>query len=297
MKRWIALGAIAVSLYGVWMRGWDRWGDRSLRITFFDVGQGDAALVQAPGGRTWLIDAGGGEPGRDLGARVLFPELSRLGVLTLDEAVLSHPDQDHGLGFESVFQDLTVRGFRFNRGFLGEPGLMGTLRSRALGARIPLRPVFGEEGERFTGGEVKYLALRGAGTRNDRTLLAWFHFGGCGILFTGDMEEKGEAEWLSKWSALPIDLLKVPHHGSLTSSTPALLDRIRPQWAVISVGRGNTYGHPRPQILERYRYRAIPVWRTDFHGYLRFRIFSDGKVTCESAQGPCGEGRCQATSN
>ncbi len=288
----LGISLALIAFFGA-QRAWRRWLDPSLRITFFDVGQGDSALLEWPGGETWLIDAGGGQPGRDLGARVLFPELTRKGVLTLDAGILSHPDQDHGLGFESLFSDLSVGTFRFNRKFLGEPGLMHRLRWLALTKGISLDPVEWERREGF----ADFLALGEGSGKNDRTLAVSVFFGGCRILFTGDMEKDGEAELIRRWPRLRADLLKVPHHGSHTSSTPAFLEALRPKWAVISVGKSNTYGHPRPRVLERYRARHVSVLRTDFHGYVSFRILPTGEISCESALGNCGEARCQATAN
>ena len=117
------------------------------------------------------------------------------------------------------------------------------------------------------------------------------------MLFTGDMEKAGEAELLKRWPEVRADLLKVPHHGSLTSSASFLLDHLAPRWAVVSVGRGNSYGHPKARVLERYRKRNISLLRTDFHGFVTFRISPAGEVLCRSALGPCGEARCQVTSN
>ena len=288
MTKAFFIAALAITLLCAGVRWWARYEDSSLRITFFDVGQGDSALLQWPGGKTWLVDAGGGMPGRDFGERILFPELTRLGVLTLNEAILSHPDRDHGLGFQSLLADLTVERFYFNRRFAGEPGLMRDLRKLALSKGVELEGVAGEAPL----GSARLLALEGGEGRNDRTLLLFVEFAGCRVLFTGDMEKAGEAELLRRWPELRADLLKGPHHGSLTSSAPFLLDKLAPRWAVVSAGRGNSYGHPKSRVMERYRERGISVLRTDFHGFLTFRITAEGDIRCESALGPCGEARC-----
>lgn len=295
--RFIVLAAIGLTLVFAGIRAWNRWGETSLRVTFFDIGQGDAALVQWPGGKAWLIDGGGGRPGRDLGARILFPELTRLGILTLDEAILSHPDQDHGLGFESLFADLTVKTFRFNRKFLGERGLMRRLQRLALVKGIALEAVDGEGLVPMPGGSAQMMALEGGTGKNDRTLAVAIEFAGCRLLFTGDMEKAGEAELLQRWPNARADLVKVPHHGSHTSSTAAFLERLKPRWGVVSVGKGNTYGHPVARVLERYHARRISLLRTDFHGFVTVRIAPSGEISCESALGDCGRASCQATSN
>lgn len=289
--------AFAVTLLGAGLRSWGRFGDTSLRLTFFDVGQGDAALVEFPGGESWLVDGGGGEPGRDRGKRVLFPELTRLGVLRVREAVLSHPHQDHAQGFDGLFGEIAVDRFVFGSGFLGERGLMDRLRRKARNAGVEAVLVENEKGVPIPGGSARFLALNVGRTVHDRSLLLELRFGGCVALFPGDAEAEGEKEWVRRNPGTRIDLLKVPHHGSLTSSTPEFLDSISPRWAVVSVGLGNGYGHPKARVLERYRERGISVLRTDFHGFVRFRISPDGRVGCETALGPCGEARCQPSSS
>ena len=143
---------------------------------------------------------------------------------------------------------------------------------------------------RESGTQATVLPLNGK-TTNDRSLVLVLEFGGCRALFTGDIERAGEEELMGRLGS-PVHLLKVPHHGSKTSSTLRFLRHYRPRWAVISVGLGNQYGHPNPAVLARYREQGIPLWRTDFHGFVQFAMSSDGRVRCTSFYGSCGVGRC-----
>ena len=114
---------------------------------------------------------------------------------------------------------------------------------------------------------------------------------GCRFLLTGDMEKEAE-RLVSKKITPPFHVLKVAHHGSLTSSEREFLIRVLPAFSVISVGAENSYGHPKFQILERLRYFRSQILRTDFHGFISFKVSPSGKLTCTHSLGFCGEIQC-----
>ncbi len=150
--------------------------------------------------------------------------------------------------------------------------------------------------EKFEWGGVKGIVFtlrgeRSSGETNDKSLVVELEGYRCTALFTGDIEKSAEATLLRR-GLKRATLLKVPHHGSKTSSTPGLLQRVKPRWAIISVGQGNTYGHPHSGVLARYVERGIQVLRTDFHGYVRFTINESGSIACQSSLGPCGTYTC-----
>ncbi len=290
MIRWILL---VLALSCAW-RGYRRFHPTTLEVIFWDVGQGDSALVRFPGGNTWLIDAGGGFQDWDVGRRILYGELARLGVLSIDAAILSHPDQDHGYGFQGLWRGITAREFWVNgREDLARPKpLLRRLFRAAAVEEIAVRLIEEEERSTVSGAQVRAIPL-GAPEEpsNNRALALWIEWKGCSFAFTGDMERKPEGELFRRIPSVTV--LKVAHHGSKTSSFPESLMRAHPEWAVLSSGAGNHYGHPHPRIMERLRNLGAIALRTDFHGFVRFTVSSEGTIQCESGRGLCGLRRCE----
>jgi competence protein ComEC len=270
-----------------------RYGDRfrhpDLEILFFDVGQGDSALVRFPGKTNLLVDGGGGFGDWDVGSREIFPELARLGVLTLDGILLSHPDQDHGYGLLGILKNLSVTELWYHPS--PKPLLGQILRESEL-HHVRAHPVVTEEKKIIGGVALRFLPVgKRSRETNNRPLVMLLEYGACRAFFGGDMEEVAEAEITPHLSARQT-LLKVSHHGSRTSSTEAFLQRAQPSAAVISVGRTNRYGHPHPTVLARLKKHGAQILRTDFHGFIRFRFRGDDTFECETSLGPCGRGPC-----
>lgn len=213
----------------------------ALEVVFFDVGQGDAALVEHPDGTRWLID--GGRSDR------LVPALRRRGVRRLDLVVASHGDADHAGGLHAVLEDLDVTTLWVGR-HLDHEDLLDTARVAGVSVRV-----LGDD-ERAASNAAS-VVLRAESDWGD-------------VLFTGDIEAAQEAA-----HTRPAAVLKIPHHGSATSSSAPFLDGVSPSLAVLSVGP-NRYGHPHPEVLQRYAERAIPVARTDTSGTLRVRLDEHG---------------------
>jgi competence protein ComEC len=264
--------------------------DPNMRITFLDVGQGDAALVEAPGGFVMLVDAGGGVyPGSfDPGARVVGPVLRRKGIERIDLVVLSHPHPDHMNGLFHVFEHFQV-------GTLWTPGEAGgNPEYDRLIALARARGVEVAEPRSFVRGPLEVQArgpMLGASVRappglgvNDASLVVRLGFAGRWFLFPGDIENQGEMELVAASEVDPLqsDVLKVPHHGSRTSSGAPLLDAVAPGIAVVSLGRRNRFGFPRAEVLARYASRGIKVLRTDLHGAVTLEVEKGGalQITC-----------------
>lgn len=255
--RFGAAGAVALAAVALWM--WPR----GPRVDFLPVGQGDAVLVRG-GGRAVLVDAGPEERGfRLIGA------LRRAGVGRLDLAVVTHAHPDHYAGLVAASRVVEVGAVWFNGRHSTSPGWQ---RLRAALSDVEWRRP--PPRERFTLGEMTLTALTGgeAGlAENDASLTLRLDAPGGSVLLTGDIEAAGEAQLLAGVTE-PVAVLKVPHHGSQTSSGAALLDAVCPTAAVFTVGRRNRHRLPHADIVERYRRRGVEVWRTDVDGRVTLRL-------------------------
>ena len=247
-----------------------------LVATFLDVGQGDAAVFELPHGHAMLVDAGGSfDPAFDPGELVVEPFLRRRHISRLDLVVMSHPHPDHMNGLPRILE-------RFDVGELWEPGETSEAPAyRAIRAAIERRHIaHGPPGGRdFGGAQVEVLGPRGgasmARSTNDNSLVLRLSWAGRGLLLPGDVERQAEGELLAWGSALRADVLKAPHHGSRTSSTPDFLAAVSPRFAVFPAGAGNRFGFPHPEVLARY---PCPIRITGRDGAVTVRIGADGSL-------------------
>ena len=240
----------------------------TLRVTFLAVGQGDAAVVQLPGGGAMLVDGGGdlrglAPPGADVGSRIVLPALAELGVSRLDAVVLTHPHPDHAGGLFAVLEHVPVRELWVT----GEPGpghLGELLRAKAQAHAVPVRePPPGALEMQGVRVEVVRSGWNAARSTNDNSLVLRLVHGSVALMLAGDVEALAEAELAQSGRDLRADVLKAGHHGSRTSSTDAFLRAVRPAHVVFSVGAHNPFGFPHEEVVERVRARAALPWRTD----------------------------------
>ena len=247
-------------------------GDGRLHITFLDVGQGDSIFVVFPRGCSLLVDAGGLPSSSffDIGDRVVAPVLRDAGIRRLDYLALTHGDPDHIGGAPSI-----VREFRPREVWEGtpvprfEPLTLLRMAAQADGARWS--NVYAGDAAEIDGVHVIAHHPPPADwerqkVRNDDSLVLELRWRDVSLLLTGDI---GRVPELSVGPALRssrIRILKVPHHGSLTSSSWEFLKAAHPQIAVASAGRSNHFGHPVPEVLERYEALGAEVFRTDADG-------------------------------
>jgi len=240
-----------------------------LELVFLSVGQGDSTFLRLPDGAAVLVDGGGDPVGRqDPGRRDVLPFLRDAGVRRLWLAALSHPHPDHLSGLLSVARELPVE--RLVTGPLPE----GLELPASAEARLLLRA-----GEVLERAGVRIRALgpppgAEAWAENDASLVLRVEHGGVAILLLGDVEADGEAALLAGRGPLRAQVVKVAHHGARTSSTTALVEAVRPELAVISLGRGNRYGFPAPEVVERWERAGAQVLRTDGGA---IRLLSDGE--------------------
>lgn len=255
-------------------------GSGALEVHLLDVGQGDAIALRTPHGSWIVIDAGGGPPGIDHGRRTVLPYIRRVGG-TVQAFILSHPHLDHVGGAPALVSAARPRHY-FDGAFAG-----GTEAYRAslesAGARgVSWSRVHPGDTAHVDGVTLRFLAPDSAWTAhladaNLASTVVRVEYGQHAMLFTGDAEHE-EEQWLLdnipvEW--LRADVLKVGHHGSRTSTGPAFLDAVAPTLALVSVGRGNRYGHPSPVVLQELALRQITVVRTDMVGTAVIR--SDGR--------------------
>jgi competence protein ComEC len=248
-----------------------------LELTAIDVGQGDSILLVSPQGRTLLVDAGGipfwMHSELDIGEDVVSPYLWSRGFHQLDVVALTHAHADHMGGMAAVLANFHPREL-----WLGvdspSPELQTLLRvARAL--KIPIILHKAGDGLELGGAEIAVLAPpRDAEAHpsrpNDESLVIKISYGSTAALLEGDAEKKTEKQVVQENPR--ADLLKVAHHGSSTSTIPDLLAAVHPQFAVISVGTRNVYGHPRQDVLERLEEAHVRTYRTDLNGAVTFYL-------------------------
>jgi competence protein ComEC len=259
-------------------------------VTFLDVGQGDAAVIEAPGGAVMVIDGGGAfDAAFDPGERIVEPFLRARGIDQIDLVALSHPHPDHLNGLFRIVERFPV-GALWTSGDDGRNPeyrrLVQTARGRGIPTPIPsargLGPIAVQPLGPFLGGPAGEAIGAPPGlTVNDASLVLRLAFAGRAVLFPGDVEQDGEGELVGRRALGEIvtaDILKVPHHGSRTSSGSDLVQAVAPALAVISLGWRNRFHFPASEVLARYARAGAQVLRTDRDGAVTVTVAPDGTV-------------------
>ncbi len=259
-----------------------------LSFTFLDVGEGDSTVIRFPDMRVWVLDAGGlrqphsqedGAYGFDLGEAVVSRYLWHEWIGRIDRLILSHPDIDHAGGVPAVMRNF--RTGRFDYSQTGPDTIITEILDIARQRQIEtLQPHRGIE-EKIDPVKIRVLhppvdsPFR---STNENSLVLEFSFKNFSALLTGDLEKSGENEMISQPGILRCRLLKVAHHGSRWSTSNFFLDRIQPQWAVISAGRGNQFGHPSRETLRRLQQHGVHSLLTVDEGAVTFETDGDRYV-------------------
>ena len=272
----------------------------AMLVEAIDVGQGDSLLVITPEGKTLLVDGGGfgggpregsyseGTQNFDIGEEVVSPGLWARGIRHLDAVALSHAHSDHMGGLPAV-----LRNFRPSELWVGNNprfGAYNALLNEATELRVRVRSFRAGDGFDFGNAKVEVLAPfrgyePGAEPTNNDSLVLRVAYGATSMMLEGDAEAPIE-EAMLKEADLQSTLLKVGHHGSITSTRPEFLARVEPEWAVISCGLHNRYGHPREEVLEELQEAHVRTLRTDWNGASCFVL--DGRTV--KAEEECRRG-------
>ncbi|MFO0701568.1 MAG: DNA internalization-related competence protein ComEC/Rec2 [Nitrospira sp.] len=287
-KQWRIAGAsLALALIVWWLAplgsrsDGDHW-----RVTFLDVGQGDSALVELPDGQTVLIDGGARYDRFDMGRSVVAPFLWNRGVSHLDHVIGTHQQLDHVGGLIWILQHLSVGQF-WDQGVERQEHFVTDLTTALQSRGIPKRTAMQGQ-EVLTSGPCRLTILNPqqnarpvtpisvhTGTElNNHSIVSRLECGVHSILFAADMETSGLHQ-LPERGHQPVTVLKVPHHGARSSLDQDWIRRIKPQYAIISVGSTNPYGHPAPAVIKSYEDQAIAVYRTDHDG----AVWVQGRVS------------------
>ncbi len=257
-------------------------GKRLLEVMVLDVGQGDAIVMHTPNGKTMIIDAGLRFGGKDMGKDVIGPYLNARNWQEVDLLVITHPHNDHIGGAEYLIKHFPVKKvYMHDMGYdsYGYKSLQMVLDS----LNIPVMPVYSG----MVDSSLYPLLLRGLapkafhhndepGNINNASIVLQAFYGDRTVLLTGDGEEETEEDQLAYGNLLKTDIIKAPHHGSKTSSTPEYIERVRPKTCIISLGKKNKFKHPSAITLQRYQKAEADIHRTDEEGAIHF--LSDGKT-------------------
>lgn len=247
-------------------------------IRFLDVGQGDSALIYS-NGRSMLLDTGTVNSANDI-----CRSLDLCGIKEIDVVMISHLHSDHTGGVQRICEDFRIKNLILPEMSVNSEGLgaaqyaMNSVRKSGGGIYNAI------QGMNFEVGEFDITVLASFGElddENNRSLFVMVEIGGKRFFFSGDAEKQAEKLLIKENLNLDCDVLKSAHHGSSTSNTEELLDKLTPRYAVISVGEDNSYGHPHDEIIEEYNKRGIEIFRTDINGNVTFYI-ENGKFSVET---------------
>ena len=251
-------------------------------VTFIDVGQGDSILIMLPFQQQVILIDTGGKPsfGKeemwrqrestfDIGGDVVLPFLKSKGIRELDLLLLTHGDFDHGGGAKEILEGISIKRLLLDQGIEQtevEANIMQIARTKSV-------PVSNAKvGQSWSVGKANFTVVQALQTKeeNDGSIVLHASVGGYSWLLMGDVEAEGEHQLLAGRSLPKIDVVKVGHHGSATSSSSEFIDRVTPDIAIISVGEDNRYGHPDEDVLERYQKHGVSILRTDLNGTIRY---------------------------
>jgi len=260
---------------------------KELRVTFLDVGPGDSILVEFPAGRKMLIDGGGLHDERfDIGRQVVAPFLWRKKIRRIDYLVLTHPDPDHLKGLPFIASHFTIGEF-WSNGFPSTSEAYTELERTLKGRGLPSSSISEDKapveinGVRLSFFNPPHLTPPRSRTPlpsfiNNQSLVLKLEYGRIGFLFAGDVEKEAEQRMIGAAHPLEATVLKVPHHGSLSSSSGPFIEAVRPTFAIFSVGEHGPARLPHEEVLKRYLDAGCRIFRTDRDGAITVR--TDGQA-------------------
>ncbi|AHD07437.1 ComEC/Rec2 family competence protein [Paenibacillus larvae] len=242
-----------------------------LKVLFLDVGQGASQLLVSPNGKTMLIDAGDNDK-----EQLMLDYMKKYGITKLDIVIGTHPDADHIGGLDKVIDHLDIGKVYLPKASSNTKtyeSLLTSIKQKGLkvttakaGVKLDWDPDV----------QVEMLApVKSYKDNNNNSAVVRLTHGANAILLTGDAESESEQDMIASKAELSADLMLVGHHGSNSSTTAAFLNKVKPKAAVIQVGKGNKYGHPKEKVLQRLEKQGVKVYRNDEQGTIA--AISDGK--------------------
>ena len=251
----------------------------TLKLTFFDVGQGDAALVTTPGNKHFLIDVGRWQPDYNSAKYIIVPHLKEQGIDKLDAVFLSHPHADHIGGILEIIDSVPVDTI-YNSGTDYNSQLYKAYNKKAFDNNIPIKPL--KAGDKIYIDPAMQMFVYGPqesvsqSNVNNRSLVIELIYGDTEFLFMGDAEHRQEENLLKRYpKMIDTDFLKVGHHGSKTSSGALFLQSATPQIGIVSLAKSNRFGHPHRQASNRLHQYIPSVSFTSLEGAMQF--YSNGR--------------------
>ncbi len=292
-QRSIALLPAALLILSFTRTLWLPERDHGLHAHILDVGQGNAVVLQVPGGGTTLIDGGGREsPSFNPGRNIIAPFLWHLRRWRVDDIIITHPHQDHYNGLAFILEHFHPQRLIINND-PGEETAYQELLNQARRHGVTMQ--YARAGDRlFSGREFSLDCLGMPGlipadeekswSVNDRSLVLRARYGGLSLLFPGDIGRRSEALLVSSGKATPCDLLLAPHHGSRASLSPAFLRALSPALMVVSSGKSSTGVLPAPEHLRHWRQQSIPFLLTTEEGAVTISMQDGGISVSTSAR-------------
>ena len=256
------------------------WDHDSVRVTFLDVGQGDATVVELPDGQVVLIDAGASYSRLDMGQAVVGPFLWDQGIRKIDHVIATHPQWDHMGGLPWVIKKFQI-GRYWSNGVTRENAFFQRVQEAIQ--EVGLNEQVAWKGKEITrAGPCRLMVLnppfagiafpsvrnssQGGSELNNQSVVTELECGAHSFLFTADAEREALERLIQVPHKRTAKIVKVPHHGAKSSLNRQWINQLHGKAAIISVGRYNRYGHPIPAVLEAYREMGFPIYRTDEDG-------------------------------
>ena len=243
----------------------------NLEVIYLDIGQGDSILIKDPSGLNFLIDTGPGH----ITTQKVQKELSIFNK-ALDSVLITHPDSDHSGGVASIINSIDTKRViistendysNYIKDKDSKVSFVNTFNNISLSNEISLKVLNPESGI--------------LGTENEKSIVNTMSYGNFNFIFTGDADSETERKLVSQGyfdkneNKKSVNILKVGHHGSDTSSSEIFLKKIKPEYCILSVGKNNKYGHPAKNAMDRLQKYCKNIYRTDLNGGISFK--TDGK--------------------
>ncbi|MDX1806829.1 MAG: DNA internalization-related competence protein ComEC/Rec2 [Paenisporosarcina sp.] len=266
--------------------------DPSIEVSFLNVGQGDATVIELPHQQgVILIDAGGllrfdqafwkqSDTPFEIGREVIVPFLKGRGINRIDTFIWTHADSDHIEGAEEILEEIKVEEIHVTPGAIYESTLQEAFQT-AINQNIVIKEQMADTNWQVGHTQLMYVSPQDTKYEgNDDSLVLYMKHGLFTALFTGDLEKDGEEDMLRKYEGMQnVTILKAGHHGSKTSSSIELINQLNPELTIFSAGKNNRYGHPSQEIVDRFKEKNIPTLTTADVGSVHIRYDKEEMTT------------------